>query len=746
MTENIKIQPTHLARIALVYVRQSTATQLERNTESTQRQYKLVERAIELGWSREQIVVIDEDLGCTGSGLVERSGFEKMASEVALGRVGIILGLEVSRLARNNSDWYRLLDLAGMTDTLIADADGVYHSGLFNDRLVLGLKGTMSEAELHIVRARLVGGIRNKAARGELRLGLPIGFVWGDSEGEIKFHPNEAVVGALRNVFDRFAEVGSARQVWVWFRSQGLSFPSQPNGSPDVRWITPTYTKIHEVLTNPVYAGAYIYGKTRSQRYVDSAGRIRNRMRRMPQNQWHVFIKDHHEGFIDWQTYESNQARLDCNAKPRPREAGGAVREGAALLQGLATCGRCGRNLLVYYQGKNSTPGYYCHGSVLCGGRNLWCLRIGGRLIDDAVAKAFIEAVNPAGLEAAIMAEAAVEADYDASVAQWRLEVERLQYEAQRAERRYRAVDPDNRLVARGLEAEWEKCLRDVLTAETQLASKESARPTLLSAADKERLRALGADVRKVWSAPTTTDRDRKELLRTVLEEVNVRIERKSSQAHLTLRWRGGAVTELDLDLYRRRIPKLRTDEDTIDLVRRLAQFYPDSVIAGILNRQDRHTATGEPFTVNSVGGLRRYWKIPKFQRPSTPVDGELATIDKAAELLGVATSTVHRWLGEGFIAGEQLTPGAPWRIRVNDELRKRFAEREIDGYVPMINATKILGVTRQTVLQRIKRGELEAVYIIRGKRRGMRIKIPDKCNLSDRQLSVFSTAVQSTT
>jgi len=739
MNENSKIKSTHLSRAALVYVRQSTATQLERNTESTERQYKLADRAIELGWSRDQIVVIDEDLGSTGSGLVDRSGFEKMASEVALGRVGIILGLEVSRLARNNADWYRLLDLAGITDTLIADSDGVYHSALFNDRLVLGLKGTMSEAELHIIRARLIGGIRNKASKGELRLGLPIGFVWGDREGEIKFHPDEAVVGALRNVFDRFAEMGSARQVWVWLRSQGLLFPTQPYGSPEVRWITPTYTKIHEVLSNPVYAGAYIYGRTRSQRYVDSSGRIRNRMQRLPQDQWQVFIQTHHEGFIDWQTYERNKARLDSNAKPKPHQAGGAVREGAALLQGLATCGRCGRKLLVYYQGKKSTPGYYCHGSILCGGRSAWCLRVGGRQIDDAVATAFIDAINPAGLEAAILAEAAIEADYDASVAQWRLEVERLRYEAKRAERRYRAVDPDNRLVARGLEAEWEKSLRELSTAENQLLSKEKARPKLLSLEDKERLRALGTDLHKVWSAPSTTDRDRKELLRTLLEEVNIKVERKSSNTHLILRWRGGAVTELDLEIIRRHEPKLRTDEDTIDLVRRLAQYYSDSVIAGILNRQGRPTATGERFTISTVGNLRRYWKIPNFQRSSTPSDGELATIDKAAEILGVATSTVHRWLAEGFIAGEQITPGAPWRIRINDDLRNRFAEQEIDGYIPMINATKILGVTRQTILQRIKRGELEAVYIIRGKRRGMRIRIPDQTNLSEMQLNLFA-------
>lgn len=342
MIEN-KIKPTHLARTALVYVRQSIATQLERNPESTDRQYRLVERALELGWRREQISVIDEDLGRSGSGLIERPGFDRMTSALALGQVGIILGLEVSRLARNNADWYRMLDLAGMTDTLIADADGVYHSGLVNDRLVLGLKGTMSEAELHAIRARLDGGIRNKAARGELRCSLPIGFVWGDLAGEIRFHPNEAVIGAIRNVFERFAEMGSARQVWLWFCEGGLSFPTQVKGSKEICWVTPKYSQIWHVLTNPVYAGAYIYGRKRSERYVDNTGRIRTRMRHLHPDQWQVSIRDHHAEFIDWQTYESNQACLAGNGRPQAREAGGAVREGAALLQGIATCGRCGR-------------------------------------------------------------------------------------------------------------------------------------------------------------------------------------------------------------------------------------------------------------------------------------------------------------------------------------------------------------------------------------------------------------------
>jgi len=726
MTDNAKIKPAHLARTAFVYVRQSSPSQLQRNTESTDRQYKLVQRALELGWPRPQIIVIDEDQGRSGSGLVDRAGFDKMAAEVAMGRAGIVLGLEVSRLARNNADWYRLLDLCSMTDTLIGDADGLYHPALFNDRLVLGLKGTMSEAELHILRARLDGGIRNKAARGELRRGLPVGFVWGENDGEIRFHPDAAVIGAIRTIFERFAETGSARRVWLWFRSEALSFPLQSSTLAEIRWVTPTYTAIHQVLTSPVYAGAYVYGKTRHERYVDEAGRIKKRVRRLPRSDWGVVIHNHHEGFIDWPTYEANQARIANNTRPRPHEAGGAVREGAALLQGLATCGRCGRRLKVYYQGRNATPGYHCPGSSIANGRAAYCLRVSGVQIDAAVAKVFLDTVTPAGVEAALVAEASLEAEHDAALAQWRLEVERVRYEAQQAERRYRAVEPENRLVARGLEAEWEKRLRDLAAAETELARREKERPRLLTPHERKTIQALGADLSRAWAAPTTTDRDRKELLRTLLEEVNLAVERAEFRAHLTLRWRGGAITELDVQLQRRLTPPLRTDEDTIDLVRRLAVHYADAMIAGILNKQGRRTARGDRFTADKVGNLRRYWNIPCFEPAATPPHGDLATVDKAADILGVAPSTMHRWLADGFIAGEQFTPGAPWRIRMTEELRARFVDEEVAGYVPMIEATKLLGVTRQTVLQRVKRGELQAIHLRRGKRKGLRIKVID--------------------
>jgi DNA invertase Pin-like site-specific DNA recombinase/predicted DNA-binding transcriptional regulator AlpA len=726
MTDLSKIKPTHTQRAALVYVRQSTLSQVEHNRESTARQYALADRACQLGWPKERVVIIDEDLGLSGASADKRSGFVRMTSEVALAHVGLILGIEVSRLARNNADWYRLIELCGLTDTLIGDNDGLYHPALFNDRLLLGLKGTMSEAELHIIRARLDGGIRNKAARGELRRGLPVGFVYGESNGEVLFHPDAAVTGAIHTVFERFTEYGSARRVWLWFRSESLPFPLQHGPDGHIRWVTPTYTAIHHILTNPVYAGAYAYGKTRFERYVDEHGNIKKRMRYLPISQWAVLLPDHHPGFIDWKTFQSNQARLDANTHPKPHQTGGAVREGTALLQGIATCGHCGRKLRTHYRGRNSTPGYHCAGKNIVEGRGVYCLNIGGLAIDKAVAAAFLQAVTPASVEAVILATRHLQANHDAALAQWRLDVERNRYEAERAERRYRTVEPENRLVARGLESEWETRLRDLADAEAELRRRELLRPDPIGLDQLKRMQTLGTDLHLLWTATTTTDRDRKELLRTLLEEVLIDVNKADGQAHLTLRWRGGAITPLALSLPRYRPSGPKTDEDIITLLPRLAALYPDEVIAGILNRQGRKTAKGERFTANQVGSLRRYRNIPRFQPPAEPPNGELATIRRTAQILGMNTSTIHRWLNDGFIAGEQVTPGAPWQIRITDELRERFVEQTPPGYLPMLETTLKLGVSRQTVLHRVKRGELQAVLVIRGRRKGLYIKALD--------------------
>src|SRR6266487_903140 len=536
MSEHSKISASHRSRQAVVYVRQSTLTQLERNTESTARQYDLRERAVTLGWSREQVRVIDVDLGISGSVLGQRNGFETLVADVAMGQIGIVLALEVSRLARDNAAWYRLLDLAGACDTLVADADGVYHPGLFNDRLLLGMKGMLSEAELHVLRARLTGGIRNKAARGELRTGLPVGLVWGEADGQILPHPDEAVTGVIAAVFDQFAVCGSVRATWLWLRDNQLRWPLQRDGYrrdrlPEITWVEPTYHAVHTTLTHPAYAGAYVFGRTRRQRYVADDGHLRVRERRLPQGEWEVLITDHHPGFIDWDTYQTNQDRIGGNIRPQQHQPGtGAVREGAALLQGLATCGTCGRKLAVFYRGPaKSTPGYYCNGTgELVDGKGVRHLNVGGQAIDAAVAEGFLAALSPAAVQACLAATDQLEAGHDAALDQHRRQVEQTRYAAMKAERRYRAVDPENRLVARGLETEWNTALQHVADAEAELARRQQRRPVPLTDEQRATILALGEDLNQVWAAPSTTDKDRKQLLRTLLDDVHITVHRSS--------------------------------------------------------------------------------------------------------------------------------------------------------------------------------------------------------------------------
>jgi len=563
---------------------------------------------------------------------------------------------------------------------------------------------------------------------------VPVGLVWGEGDGEILLHPDEAVRGVIAAIFEQFPARGSARGVWLWLREHGLKLPLQKNGYPgphdQLIWIEPTYTAVHKILTHPGYAGAYVFGKTRHERYVDEAGALRTRRRKLPQGQWQVLITDHHRGYIDWDTYQANQARISANTRPRAHQPGtGAVREGCALLQGLATCGTCGRKLAVFYQGPTkATPGYYCATGSLVNGRGVFHMRIGGIAVETAVVEVFLAALAPTALQACLSAAQQLEDGHDTALDQWRREIQRAQYAASKAERRYQAVDPDNRLVARGLETAWESALHDLADAEAELARRETARPKTLSTQERAAILALGDNLDQVWAAATTTDRDRKHLLRTLLEEVNITLDRETAQAALVLRWKGGAISELTLSTKRRQ-PRLRTSEDTIDLLRRLAVHYPDAVIAGILNRQGRRTARKLSFTASRVQSLRHHWRIDCHQPDNNPQEGEPLTVADAAAELGLAPSTLHRWLSDGFIAGEQLTPGAPWRIRMTDKLRALFVDDAPQGWLAMLEATLAHGVSRQTLMQRVKRGELRAVHLRTGRRKGLRIEPPTTQN-----------------
>lgn len=732
--ENSKIARSHLDRLAVVYLRQSSANQVEHNSESTRRQYDLVHRAYALGWPKERVLVIDADLGRSGDGSAIREGFAQLTADVALSRVGLVLGLEVSRLARNNADWHRLIDLAGLTDTLIADADGLYHPSLFNDRLLLGLKGAMSEAELHVLRARLNGGILNKARRGELRRGLPIGYVWGEAPGEVCFHPDESVVRAIHTVFDCFAKMGSARRVWKWFLDEGLHFPHRIDEGGGVKWKEPQYSVIYGVLSSPVYAGAYAYGKTRSHVELDEHGGRHKRVRRVSDpKQWSVFLPDHHQGFIDWQTYEANRKRMTQNVNTGfghgMSDQSGAVREGRGLLQGLILCGHCGRRLRVQYQGRKSVPRYHCCGMVTMQGQSSSCLSIGGQQIDNLIAEVFLEAMEPARISATLGAAERIEADREALLAQWRHSVERAIFNTARAERRYQAVDPDNRLVARSLEQQWEICLKELETARAELAQREQQQPHVLNADERENLMSLGPDLKAIWHAKSTKRRDQKELLRTLIDDVTVTVNRESKRALLVLRWKGGQITRIQHELPRTHKKKVQTDESTINLVRRLAKYYPDKKIASILNQQGRQPARADRFDVNRVQALRRRHKIPcrtEIVRRSADVNSieEACSLQQAADVLGVAQTTLLRHIQDGLIEANQVTPTAPWHIRLTSELKARFQPEKPDGYVPMLTAMNRLGHDRPTMVSKIKSGELKAAFVTGKQKKGIYIKL----------------------
>jgi DNA invertase Pin-like site-specific DNA recombinase len=727
-----QVERQHLRRRAYVYVRQSTMAQVERNVESRERQYELVERAVSLGWSASEVVVVDEDQGQSAKSSDGRDGFQRLVAEVGLGRVGIVLGIEVSRLARRNADWYGLLDLCALTDTLIADSDGVYHPGLHNDRLVLGLKGTMSEAELHVLRSRLRGGSLHKAGKGELRLPLPAGYEY-DEQGAVRVTPDEAVADAITTVFAYFDQLQSARQVMLRLIEEDRKLPRRAGSDRQVRWVKPTYKAIHDILTNPAFAGAYSYGRKQTERRVEN-GVVRERQRRAPREHWHVCLEGHHPGYITFERYLSNQQRLRSNWRAPRGEGGGAAREGRALLQGLIRCGRCGRRMQVGYSGKTLVPNYSCvRGNQLYGTER--CQSVGGRRIERVVLDAVFQALEPAGIEATLRAIEHAEGDHQAKIRSAELELERAQIHAERARRQFDACEPENRLVVRTLEREWEQRLTAVRAAERALAESATKRPNPLTSEEIAWCRQAGTDLRKVFDAPTTADRERKQLLRAILTDVIVTVDRESEEhvAELRVVWEGGQVTEHTVNLPRTGSHTRCTDPDTIALVRRLAERYPDRQIAAILARQGRRTGAGNPFTAHRVAGLRAHHNIPAAPVRATSHDGQMVTVAKAASELDVSTATIHRWLREGFITGEQITPGAPWRIRLTDELRARVRDQAPDGWLPLTQAADALGVARQTVLHKVQRGELAAVYVHRGKRKGLRIQVkPDQPGLFD--------------
>jgi len=671
-----KIMPEHLARTAFIYVRQSTAYQVVNNLESQRLQYGLVDRARQLGW--DDIQIVDDDLGKSGGGTA-RPGFEKLLAAICEGRVGAVVSLEASRLARNGRDWHTLLEFCGLVGTLLVDEDAIYDPRSPNDRLLLGMKGTMSEMELSVFRQRSVQAMRQKARRGELHLTVAVGFVKTD-DGRIEKDPDRRVQDGISLVFRKFAELQSVRQVLLWFRQEEVLVPAivQGRGKRPIEWKAQVYHTLHHMLTNPVYAGSYAYGR-RGTRVTIEGGRkrvVREQLRRNWKD-WEVLIHDHHEGYTTWAEFERNQHLIADNANGKSYLGRGSIRRGEALLPGLFRCARCGRRLHVQYTGKGgNTQRYVCRGSF--GAKAVdSCIGFGGMRVDRVVAQEVLDRLQPLGIEAALAAMQAHDERQCDKRQQIGNSIRQAQYEAARARRQYDAVDPDNRLVAAELERRWNEKLVQLRDLEMQLDQLDQTKQTpTLAAEDRAKLMTLGKDLVKAWNSAGVSVETRKKIIRLLVKEIIVDVV--DDALALIIHWQGGDHTEMRVKKNKIGHTRWAVEASVIDLVRVLARQLPDNAIAAILNRSGKLTAHGATWTRTHVCSLRNTHGISVYRDGERTERGEI-TLDEAAEALKVSRATAYRMVTGGVLPAQQLCAGAPWIIRL-DDLRQDSVRRDADA------------------------------------------------------------------
>ena len=645
-----KVTAEHLRRPAYLYIRQSTLRQVLENTESTQRQYALRQRAVALGWPEDRIVVIDDDQGQSGASTSEREGFQRLVADVGLGKVGMVMGLEVSRLARNCADWHRLLEICALTHCLILDQDGLYDPAHFNDRLLLGLKGTMSEAELHILKARLVGGVLNKAQRGELKMPLPVGLIY-DEDQKVILDPDQQVQQGLRVFFTTFERTGSAWATVQAFRREGLKFPKRGQaGSGDLAWQDLTHGVALDTLHNPRYAGAFCFGRTRS--WKDAAGQWH--YQQLPREQWRFLKPEAHPGYLNWDQYLANQKRLlqNCPARATGERTSSAPREGPALLQGLVLCGKCGRAMTIRYhqQVGRLTPEYVC--AKDCVERGLpRCQSIPGASVDDAVGRLLVESVTPLALEVALSVQQEVQARVAQADSLRQQQVQRAQYEADRARLRFMRVDPNNRLVADTLEAQWNEKLRVLAQAKEDYQKQQQRDAAPLTQEQKAKILALASDFPKLWQDPKTLDRDRKRMARLLLEDVTLRRDR---DIQVQIRFRGGALRELHLPLPKAAWELKKTKPEIVAEIDRLLEDHTEGQIARIFNDRGWYSSGACRFTMRIVQNLRRAYRLKRrFDR----LRGRgLLTTSEVAPMIGCVIGRVKYWRHAGVLQGVQLS------------------------------------------------------------------------------------------
>ena len=678
-----KIGADHLARRACVYIRQSTPDQVQHNLESQRRQYALVDHARALGW--QDVEVIDDDLGISGSG-THRPGFERLLRELCDGLVGAVFSVEASRLARNGRDWHTLLEFCSIVGALLIDSEAVYDPRLTNDRLLLGMKGTISEMEVASFRERAQSALLQKAHRGALVRRVPIGYVKGP-EDRIEKDPDARIGAAIDVIFRKFAELSSVRQVYFWLDQQQLQLPIA-RGTEDLReivWQPARYHAVLSVLKNPIYAGAYAYGRSKTLVNIE-AGQKRVRRQAQPRREdWAVLIKDHHESYIDWDLYESNQSMIAHNDNARGNAVRGSIKHGEALLAGLLRCGHCGAKLLAQYPGPR-TIRYQCSGYLLnrdC----LCCVMFGGLRADGLVSQQLMQALAPLAIEAALEAIDSLQGANDERIQQKAMALEQARYEVVRARRQYDAVDPANRLVAAELERRWNNALTAEAQQEAELAASQQGRKQPLTEPQKRKLLSLAQDLPRLWDDPLSLPEHKKRLLRIALREITATCEGETIR--LILHWQGGDHTQIEFQKSRSGRHRFVTDDDLVDIVRMLARVEPDARIASILNRNQRPTAHGEIWTTKRICSLRNNHTIPVYREGERQSRGEMSVSDVASDL-GVTPTTVLRLIQIKELPASQACVGAPWILRRAD-VERCVNARKNPATPPMVDSAQLI-------------------------------------------------------
>jgi len=668
-----KVQQHHTDKPAYIYIRQSTMGQVRHHQESTERQYALRDRAIEMQWPPSKIRILDQDLGLSGAQATSREDFKTLVADVSMGQVGAIFALEASRLARSNLDWHRLIEICALTETLVIDEDGCYDPADFNDALLLGLKATIAQAELHFIRARLQGGKLNKAKKGELRFPLPVGFCHND-EGGIVLDPDQEVQGAIRLLLDVFHQTGSAYAVVQHFAHKGIRFPKRAYGGAwdgKLIWGRLTHNRVLGVLKNPSYTGTYTFGRYQSRKVIDRDGQVKTRSTPVPMDSWHVMIQEHHDGYITWEQYQRNQETLEKNrTNGEHTMLSGPAREGLALLQGLLLCSKCGRRISVRYKGNGGIyPTYDCNALRREGLSTTSCMSIRCDLVDTAIANRVLEILEPAQIELAATAIRQLESRDQAVSRQWQMRIERAEYEAQLAERCYEEVDPSNRLVAATLEKRWNDALSKLEELRQEHANAQRKQGLAITEEQRAKVRALAEDFPRLWNVPSTKAKDKKRILRMLIDDVTIeRADLKVVILHL--RWQGGASEDIRVLRPPSAADQVRYSEEIIRRVRELARDLPDNEIAQTLNAEARRPAKGEEFNVSIVRWIRYRHRIPApdLRRP------EEMTVKEVAAKFGVSRGVVYYWIDRSVIEARRRNNGSPYWItltaRAQEELR----------------------------------------------------------------------------